>query len=187
MPGMCLKEVSSVVCRHSHTPVNNCIDLLFACVFPPYWTCKQSPLCISGSTTCIGKDGFDCGSVRSFVQVLEVCWQSLPGPWGWCQVPPNSSLKCRVCSAASSKNIKLVFCPSWISPGTPIMGLDVGFADRVVVNEEPLGSSRMICMLFISWVCMGLHCPIIFRVKALHMNTRPVAEVHFNPCHKLNR
>lgn len=67
------------------------------------------------------------------------------------------------------------------------MGLDVGLADRVVINEEPLGSSRMICMLFISWVCMGLHIPIIFCVKALHMNTRPVAKVYFNPCHKLNK
>lgn len=48
------------------------------------------------------------------------------------------------------------------------MGLDVGLADRVVINEEPLGSSRMICMLFISWVCMGLHIPIMFCLKALH-------------------
>lgn len=152
-----------------HTPVNNYQPIVRLC-FPTILNMQTVASLYSWQHHLpdIGKDGLDCGSVRSFVQVLEVCWQSLPGPWGWCQVPPNSSLKCRVCSATSSENIKLVFCPSWFSPGAPIMGLDVGLADRVVINEEPLGISRMICMLFISWVCMGLHIPIMFCLKALH-------------------
>lgn len=73
------------------------------------------------------------------------------------------------------------------------MGLDVGLADHVVINEEPLGSGRVICMLLTHQ--LGLHgasysdyisCDGQSQMRR-HMNTKPVAKVYFKPSHKLNK